>query len=395
LVEVFRVYVSQGRDNYAELELPARDYEMLDLMERLRLEPGQLPYAELLEVHEQYDYLERCIRQQPDIFQLNALARKLAKLTSVQELAAFEELVGMDIEKNALPTALSRLVDFAYSTDCCVMAANVMTDYQLGKFLVENDFIEEANSLPDSMLALLDYAGIGTEHREREGGVYTGFGYVEQLSDIQCVSATMDFQPRRPAYTVLLNTAALPLNGGGQKSEVLQLRLPAPEEQLRAALEKLGRQDWNDVAASIQDCAIPDLNHELYLNGEIPQIVELSQRLSELDARGELPKYKAILAANDCRELSEMIALAGTVDIYFFEPQMSSPEDVARSELGLVLCGQDAETLLPYLDLQSYGRALLERDQAVVTRYGLVEQDKTQQTMEENQAPGRDGMEMM
>ena len=395
MVEVFRVYVSQGRDNYAELELPARDYEMLDLMERLRLEPGQLPYAELLEVHEQYDYLERCIRQQPDIFQLNALARKLAKLTSVQELAAFEELVGMDIEKNALPTALSRLVDFAYSTDCCVMAANVMTDYQLGKFLVENDFIEEANGLPDSMLALLDYAGIGTEHREREGGVYTGFGYVEQLSDIQCVSATMDFQPRRPAYTVLLNTAALPLNGGGQKSEVLQLRLPAPEEQLRAALEKLGRQDWNDVAASIQDCAIPDLNHELYLNGEIPQIVELSQRLSELDARGELPKYKAILAANDCRELSEMIALAGTVDIYFFEPQMSSPEDVARSELGLVLCGQDAETLLPYLDLQSYGRALLERDQAVVTRYGLVEQDKTQQTMEENQAPGRDGMEMM
>ena len=395
MVEVFRVYVSQGRDNYAELELPARDYEMLDLMERLRLEPGQLPYAELLEVHEQYDYLERCIRQQPDIFQLNALARKLAKLTSVQELAAFEELVGMDIEKNALPTALSRLVDFAYSTDCCVMAANVMTDYQLGKFLVENDFIEEANSLPDSMLALLDYAGIGTEHREREGGVYTGFGYVEQLSDIQCVSATMDFQPRRPAYTVLLNTAALPLNGGGQKSEVLQLRLPAPEEQLRAALEKLGRQDWNDVAASIQDCAIPDLNHELYLNGEIPQIVELSQRLSELDARGELPKYKAILAANDCRELSEMIALAGTVDIYFFEPQMSSPEDVARSELGLVLCGQDAETLLPYLDLQSYGRALLERDQAVVTKYGLVEQDKTQQTMEENQAPGLGGMEML
>ena len=399
MVEIFRVYASQGRDHYAELELPASDYQMLDLMERLRLEPDQLPYVEILEVNEQYDYLERCICQQPDVFQLNALARKLAKFTSVQELAAFEGLVGMDIEKNALPIALSRLVDFAHSADCCVMAANVMTDYQLGKFLVENDFVEEANGLPDSMLALLDYAGIGTEHRKREGGVYTGLGYVEQQSDIQRVSAAMDFQPRRPAYTVLLNTAALPLNGGGQKSEVLQLRLqlrlPAPEEQLRAALEKLGRQDWNDVAASIQDCAIPDLNHELYLNGETPQIVELSQRLAELDAQGELPKYKAILAANDCRELSRMISLAGTTDEYFFEPQISSPEDVARGELGLVLCGQDAETLLPYIDLQSYGRALLERDQAVVTKYGLVEQDKTQQTMEENQAPCQGGMEMM
>ena len=63
--------------------------------------------------------------------------------------------------------------------------------------------------------------------------------------------------------------------------------------------------------------------------------------------------------------------------------------------LGMIVCSQDAETLLPYIDLYSYGRALLERDQAVVTKYGLVEQDKTQQTMEENQAPGLGGMEML
>ena len=48
MVEIFRVYASQGRDHYAELELPASDYQMLDLMERLRLEPDQLPYVEIL-----------------------------------------------------------------------------------------------------------------------------------------------------------------------------------------------------------------------------------------------------------------------------------------------------------------------------------------------------------
>ena len=41
--EVFHVYASQGRVNYAELDLPASDYEMLDLMARLRQEPGQPP----------------------------------------------------------------------------------------------------------------------------------------------------------------------------------------------------------------------------------------------------------------------------------------------------------------------------------------------------------------
>ena len=56
---------------------------------------------------------------------------------------------------------------------------------------------------------------------------------------------------------------------------------------------------------------------------------------------------------------------------------------------------RDTEALLPHIDLLSYGRALLERDQAMVTSYGLVERSTTQQILEENQVPGRGGMEMV
>ena len=87
---VFQVYASQGRDNYVELDLPASDYQMLDMMERLRLEPGQLPYVEVLKFREDLNYLERCLHEQPDIYQLNALAKKLSEFTSVQDMAAFE-----------------------------------------------------------------------------------------------------------------------------------------------------------------------------------------------------------------------------------------------------------------------------------------------------------------
>ena len=41
--KIFCVYASHGPNNYAELDLPASGYEMLDLMDRLRLEPGQAP----------------------------------------------------------------------------------------------------------------------------------------------------------------------------------------------------------------------------------------------------------------------------------------------------------------------------------------------------------------
>ena len=392
---IFQVYASQRRDNYVELDLPASDYEMLDMIERLRLEPEQLPYVEVLKFREDLNYLERCLHEQPDIYQLNALAKKLSEFTSVQDMAAFEGLVGKEIGKSAATIELPRLIDFAHSADCCVVAEDAMTDFQLGKFLVENDFIEDVSGLPDSMLALLDYGKIGREHRAEGNGVYTSHGYVEQQSEVHCVSKNMDFQPKKPAYTILVNVAAMPLTGGGRRSEVIQLRLPASEGQIQETLKKLGKQDWDDVAASIQDCAIPSLNHEIYFDGEMPQILELAQCLSELEGRGALPRYKAILTANDCQDLSKMLSLAAEVDEYFFEPQVSSPEDVAKSELNVILCERDTEALLPHIDLLSYGRALLERDQAMVTSYGLVERDTTRQVLEEDQAPNQGGMEMV
>jgi len=395
LGSIFQIYAAQGRDNYVELDLPASNYEMLDMMEHLRLEPGQLPYVEVLKFREDINCLERCLHEQPDIYQLNALAKKLSEFTSVLDMAAFEGMVGKEIGKSAVTIELPRLIDFAHSADCCVVTEEAVTDFQLGKFLVENDFIEEVNGLPDSMLALLDYGRIGREHREAGDGVYTGYGYVEQQSEVHCVSEKMDFQPKKPEYTILLNMAVLPLARGGQKPEMIQLRLPASEGQRQEALEKLGKQDWNDIVVSIQDCAIPSLNHKIYFDGETPQIQELARCLAELDAQGQLPKYKAILAANDCQDLPKMLSLAGTVDEYFFEPQVSGPEDVAKSELNAILCERDAETLLPYINLQSYGRALLERDQSMVTSYGLLEKDTTQQILEENQVPGQGGMEMM
>ena len=145
---------------------------------------------------------------------------------------------------------------------------------------------------------------------------------------------------------------------------------------------------------AIRLCAIPRLNHEVYLNGEVPQIMELAQYLSRLDAQGGLTKYKAILAVEKCNDLSRMISLADSVDQYILEPQTSCPEDAARGELSIVLCSQDAETLLPHIDLTGYGRALLERDQAVITAYGLLERDQSRQVQDVEQGPAPGGMVM-
>ena len=383
--KIFSVYASNGLHNYVELDLPASDYEMLDLMERLRLEPGNPPYLEILEYHA-FEFLEKCIAELPDVRQLNALAGKLSEIneTDVRGMAAFEGLVGMEIRKKALPISMSRLIDFAHSADCCHVVEDAATDCELGRLLAGNGFVSAAEKLSDAAFELLDFGKIGKEHREAEGGLFTAFGYVEQLPEVQNISETTDFQPKRPPYTVLLNVAKLPI----QERDMLQLRLPAPEEQLQEALDKLGAESWVEVAVSILDCPIPRLNHTLYLDGEAPQILELAQCLQHLDERGELTKYKAVLEVSNCMDLSKMVSLAGALDDYFFEPQTGSPEAVAREELSVIVNSQDVETLLPYVDLVRYGRALLERDQAVITEYGLLQRE---QTIEQ---PRLGGMEM-
>ena len=234
-------------------------------------------------------------------------------------------------------------------------------------------------------MELLDFGRIGKEHRESEGGVFTGFGYVEQHAELHSVGESMDFQPGKPAYTILLNMAPPPFVRKVEPEDMVQIRLPTPEEQMREALKKLGVSDWNYVDASIQDCALPQLINEFYMNGEVPQIAELAQCLSQLDARGELPKYKALLAAMDCKDIGQAITLAGTVNEYIFNPKTSCPEDVAMSELRVMVGNDEADAFARYVNLQAFGHSLLERDHAVITGYGLIERQDGQpiQTMEQ------------
>ena len=391
--DICRVYAANSENSFMELDLPATDYEMLDMMERLHLEDGKLPYLEVLKFREEYDYLEKCVHEQPDIYQLNALARKLSEFTSVQEMAAFEGLVGKEIGNRAVTIELPRLINFAYSTDCCHVAEDAMTDFQLGKFLVENDFIEEANNLPGSMLALLDYGKIGREHREQEGGVYTGFGYVEQHTDVRHVSETMDYRPHKPDYTILLNVLPVPLIPG-EKRDPIPIELPASSEQLQATLEKAGCASWSNVMTAILDSPLPAWNRRIFMDDEVPQVIQLAEKLRQLDADGKLTKYKAILSATDCQEVADAVALSKTVDEYMLLPEVRTLEEAAVDDLRISIDPITMGRLQPYIDLRGYGVAMLEYHNAKLTSYGRLDRDGEPIQLVRDE-PRQGGMEMM
>lgn len=382
-----------GTFREVELDLPATDYELLDAMEQLQPEDGKRPYLEFHAV-EEYDYLDERI-QEPDLFRLNALAKRLAELDS-RGMAAFEGLVCMDLQKGEKAIPIGSLIDYAHSRDCCHVVEDAVTDEDLGRFLVENGFIPEAEDLSDERLKLLDYTQIGKEHREAEGGAFTGFGYVERHSELHHVSESLGNLPCKPPYTVLLNIGPFPnVTTPGSRTKQIPVQLPASDEELQDVLPQLRKANWTGVMAAILDCPVPSMNKRLFLEDDIPQVIEWAKALRTLDEEGSLPKYKALLDAADCEDLSKAVSLIDALDQYTFCPEYGSASEVARGQLHLILGEREAEMLLPHLDLNGYGKDLIQYLGGAVTPYGFLEKRESAPMISEENQPQRGGMEMM
>ena len=354
-----------GAYREVELDLPATDYELLDAMEQLRQEYGKRPYLEF-HAAEEYDYLNKRI-QETDLFPLNALAKRLAEL-DIRDMAVFEGLVCMDIRKGGETIPIGSLIDYAYSGDCCHVVEDAVTDEELGRFLVENGFIPEAEDLSDKARKLLDYTQIGKAYREAEGGTFTGFGYVERHSELRQVYKTLDFTPKKPAYTVLAETF-----DGSMVEFPFPANTPMGTEPVRCV-----------------DCAAPSL---IGLSGGMETVDLLARRLAGLEPKA-LTAYKALLEATDCKDLQSAETLMDSLDEYIFSPQYSSPAEVAKGELSVILCETDAAFLAPHLNLYRYGQALIERCGGSLTAYGLIEREDHQPIQTAENMPSQGGMEM-
>ena len=343
--KVFEVELSSQGGSWAELTLPAEPYVLLDTLEKLRLEPGETPRWELFGADD--DIFQHLDQDNGSLPELNALAQRFAQLDGA-EITAFEGLAAMERMPVGQPVPLPRLIDLAYSTDCCHLVEGVVTDAQLGRFCAENGFVPETKGLSDAAFELLDFERIGRQFREAEGGVFTRGGYVQRREELKQVYDTLDLTPRKPDYAML---AELP---DGSRAE-----LPAP----------LGR-SVEDSPAQCVDCAAPALNG---LTGNLGTLDCLARRMAEMEADGELPKYKALLGTARCDDMVQALSLADRLDQYTLSPKLLEPEDAAMECLNTMLSEDDAELIAQYLDLRRYGEAVVEQDGGTITAYGLIQ----------------------
>lgn len=370
--EVFEVELSSRSRRGVQLILPAQPYDMLDAVEQLRLEEGEtikwvLPRDGCFGYDEVFQVLDRS----GSLYELNALAQRLSVLGDGQQ-AALDGLLKLEPENRhgCAIIPIPRLIDLAYSTDCCHMVEGITTDAQLGRFCAESGFVPGADDLSDKMFALLDFARIGREFREAEGGVFTAQGYVQRHDDLRQVYETLDLTLQIPDYTILAETAS-----------GCEVKLPVP----------MGGPTGNEPAQCL-DCAAPALTG---LTATLGTLDMLARRLAELKVDGELLKYRAVLEATGCDDICRALILADELDQYMLDFNCYTPKEVGMSALHFIVPQREIAALLPHVDLEQYGQALIQAGGGMLTGYGLIERVGHEPIRSMGQEPTRGGMEMM
>lgn len=398
---VFSVYAAgRGpREAYAVLDLPATPYEIEDALEKVRLQPDE---ELLLEIEEYYDFgfLAPYLEDVNDLHGLNALAQRLSQFVDY-ESAVFAGQLTMDLEARISDITLPRLLSLANNTPYCDVVDVAVNDSQLGKFYAENGFVTELEQLPDEAFKIiedmLDYEQIGRKMRQAEGGVFVdrstyGYsGYVIRHKEPELINALP--APEKPDYMILLEVCKGYFNDPDYDSDsVVQLKLPASKETLDGALNTLEAADWSELAFTCLDCRIPALIEAVNQTEDVFAVNHAASRFAKMTGEA-IPKLKSLLEVTGISSLADAVRLTEQLESYVYSPEFSSPTDVARAEIKFSLIEQEADLLIPHVNLHQYGKALLENHNWTLTDYGMISRQDGQPIQKfEEQNQGMGGM---
>ena len=362
--EIYLVSSASSDERGVELTFPVSQYEMMDAFEQIHTKsPGDV-YWQVDEFY-CFDYLAPHLDENMSIFEFNSLTAQLSKLDERQE-TALEGLLQMQADKHMQEN--SGIMMLASNVDRCHVLADVHSDEALGKFYVENGFREDLDALPDSAYALLDYAKIGKQMREDEGGVFTPHGYVVRTEELQPLP---DYEPQRNINYMIRLT--LMNHENEQRTAILDL--PATEQRLLEVQEELDAPEWFDAQFTGCDAIVPQLNAMLTDVEDLPRINELAQSLQELKASGQLTKFKAVVGATQCETLDDVFDRIEKLPQYCFETKIRDKDALVRDELEFVLGGKDADLIYKHLNCEAYAEDVLKQYGAELTPYGMVNRE--------------------
>lgn len=356
-----------------ELSLPVGKEEIEDALQRARV-PGHGSYH--LEYLDWPEFLAKRLSEYCTLEEVNVLAYCIRQMNS-QQLECYEGAVEllwgkMPEERRPLWITEKSLINLSYNLSCYDFYTGILCDADLGKVCIEGGMLDLIGSLPDETVKLLAPEKVGRYLRGKEGGIYTGKGYVVRNS--YEYKEVFDGRNLPEMPTELQGTISLQLvHCLHPEAASVWLALPAEQDEMRRALESL-------KAESFDDCVITEsrgtaLTFPLAGDEDIGKLNLLAERIRAFSDGGIREKYRAAMELELCSDLDLALDIAANLHCYDFDPELHSPASYA--EYVLKESGADTEDpAFASFDFQGYGERKIKETGYISTAYGLISRNE-------------------
>lgn len=377
-VELINEYPGRDGYYYADLELPAEEYEIRDALQRLR-DVGQTDGLFSVSVVNcaLLPTLTDARLDSPTLDELNFFAKRLDGLNEEEQLvfrAVSRRILPDDSESELV--SVKDLINRTYGLDQVMIASNVGNDEQLGQFVMENELNEDINSIPDNALYLLDKKQLGKLQREQDGGVFVdGFYVVAGDYELPQVydGKTLPEEASSEWFAFRMKVGEYPTGGTTETEDDAEwISLPTNIGIARDMAIKHHEPSIESCVCYEFESAIPQISSEM-LDGMLnfEKMNRLAWKIGQLSPMDQV-KFKAVLSADPPKDAESALETAEHLDeyelSYYSDSAASFYKDYLRHFMDSRFDGAWLDTLLT----QNEGERLLGRLDAAETPYGII-----------------------
>ena len=364
-----------GGHYYAELLLPAADYEIKDAMQRTRA-VGRENTVEVSIL--ECDILPELQDIRLDTFsldELNFLAKRLSFLPN-EELPVFyavTEQIFNDADEN--PVSIKDLINCTYSLDTVPVAHNVSNLSELGRFAFENKLLSDLEGIPESAVQFLNAEQIGRVQQKNDSGAFEGRLYIPTVHydrpEIYDGVTLPDEESSDFAIRLLVSGTPEHIKGD-PVDRVIWLDLPMASDILANYAAAFNEADIGDCVYYDFESVITQITSEMF--GSMRDIQTLNKLAAEISimSEAEQVKFKAILDAENMASIQDVLNAAQNLWRYEFTAELDTADTFFKKYIfentSTEFDSKWLENLLP----RNEADKLLGRIGAVVTDYGVI-----------------------
>ena len=363
---------------YAELLLPAADYEIKDAMQRTRA-VGRENTVEVSIL--ECDILPELQDIRLDTFsldELNFLAKRLVSLTD-EELPVFYAVTDevFRAADNGGLVSIKDLINCTYGLDTVPVAHNVSNLSELGRFAFENELLSDLEGIPESAVPFLNAEQIGRVQQKNDSGVFEGRLYIPTVHydrpEIYDGVTLPDEEPEPSDFAIRLLVSGTPEHiKGDPVDRAIWLSLPMASDILANYAAAFNEADIGDCVYYDFESVIPQISSEMF--GSMSDVQALNKLAAEISimSEAEQVKFRAVLDAENTATVKDALNAAQNLWRYEFTAEPDTADAFFKKYIlentSTEFDSRWLENLLP----RNEADKLLGRLGATVTDYGVI-----------------------